>query len=218
METDSHERRRNQAVRDEMNGSALKEIPTSVPTVDVLVAESQLIAYAHSRPGESISDPRPGDIVLVRGAGWLGKAIRLFVRMRCRRDGVLSFAHWSHAGIIVSPQGHLVEVLHTGVVLSRLEKYRDQEYHYVYLDLSAADRTRASRYAYSCLRQKYGRLSFVLLALAVLLGDRFEVPDRGQQGCVALIVRALQRAGMTFARRPTDMTPADLAEKFGVTP
>jgi hypothetical protein len=200
------------------NGSALKELPFSVPAVDMPVAETQLIAYAHCRPGESIADPRPGDIVLVRGAGWLGKAIRFFVRMRCRRDGVPSFAHWSHAGIIVSPQGHLVEVLHTGVVLSRLEKYRDQEYHYVYLDLSAADRIRASRYAYSCLRQKYGRLSFVLLALAVLLGDRFEVPDRGQQGCVALIVRALQRAGMTFARRPTDMTPADLAEKFGVMP
>jgi hypothetical protein len=201
-----------------MNGLALKEIPASAPAVGVPVAESQLIAYARCRPGESIPDPRPGDVVLIRGAGWLGKAIRFFVRMRCRRDGVLSFAHWSHAGIIVSPQGHLVEVLHTGVVLSRLEKYRDKEYHYVYLDLSAADRTRASRYAYSCLRQKYGRLSFVLLALAVLLGDRFEVPDRGQQGCVALIVRALQRAGITFARRPTDMTPADVAAKFRVMP
>jgi hypothetical protein len=201
-----------------MNGSALNQIPTSAPAVGLPVATRQLIAYAHCRPGESISDPRPGDIVLVRGAGWLGKAIRFFVRMRCRRDGVPSFAHWSHAGIIVSPQGHLVEVLHTGVGLGNIEKYRDQEYHYVYLDLSAADRTRASRYAYSCLRQKYGRLSFVLLALAVLLGDRFEVPDRGQQGCVALIARALQRAGFTFARRPADMTPADLAEKFGVMP
>jgi hypothetical protein len=109
-------------------------------------------------------------------------------------------------------------VLHAGVALSSIEKYRDQDFHYVYLDLSAADRTRASRYAYSCLRQKYGRLSFVLFAFAVLLGDWFEVPDRGQQGCVALIVRALQRAGMTFARRPTDMTPADLAKKFDVLP
>jgi hypothetical protein len=182
------------------------------------VEEWQVTDYTHCGPGESITDPRPGDVVLVRGAGWLGKAIRLFVRMRCRRDGGRSFAHWSHAGIIVSPQGHLVEVVHTGVVLSHIEKYRDQEYHYVHLDLSAADRTRASRYAYSCLRQKYGRWSFVLFAFAVLLGDRFEVPDRGQQGCVALIARALQRAGMSFARRPTDMTPADLARKFGVMP
>ena len=196
-----------------MNGSPPKETLASVPA-----AEGQVIAYAHCRPGESIPDPRPGDVVLVRGAGWLGRAIRLFVRIRCRSDGDQSFAHWSHAGIIVSPEGHLVEVLHNGVVLSRIEKYRDQEYHYIYLDLSAADRIRASRYAYSCLRQKYGRWSFVLLAFAVLSGDRFAVPDRGQQGCVSLIARALQRAGMTFARRPTDMTPADLARKFGVMP
>ena len=201
-----------------MNGSALEEIPIPGPAAAVPVADRPAIAYTHCRPGEGICDPRPGDIVLVRSAGWLGKAIRLLVRVRCRRESCLSFAHWSHAGIIVSAQGHLVEVVHTGVVLNRIENYRDQDYHYVRLDLSAADRTRASRYAYSCLRQKYGRLSFLLFALAVLSGDRFEVPDRGQQGCVVLIARALHRAGITFARRPTDMTPADLAKRFGVMP
>jgi hypothetical protein len=176
------------------------------------------VAYKRCGPEESISDPRPGDIVLVRGIGWLGKSIRFFIRMRCRRDGDRALAHWSHAGIIVNTHGHLIEVVPRGVVLNRLENYRAQEYHYVYLDLSAADRIRASQYAYSCLRQKYGRFSFVLLALTVLTGDWFGVPDRGQQGCVALIARALQRAGVTFARKPTDMTPADLAKNFGVMP
>jgi hypothetical protein len=172
----------------------------------------------HRAPGEGIENSRPGDIVLIRGTGWLGKAIRCFVRMRCRRSEDRPFARWSHAAIIVSPRGHLVEVLHTGVVLSSLEKYRSQDYHYVYLTLSPADRTRAAHYACSCLGQNYGRLSFILLAFAVLSGDRFKVPDRGQQGCVALIARALQRAGITFARRPADMTPADLAKPFGVLP
>ena len=74
------------------------------------------------------------------------------------------------------------------------------------------------RFAYSGLRQKYGLFSFVTLAVTVLLGDRFHVPDRGQQGCAALVVRALQRAGMTFDRRPTDMIPADLAKQFHVMP
>jgi hypothetical protein len=68
------------------------------------------------------------------------------------------------------------------------------------------------------LRQKYGRSGFLLLALSVLLGDRLKVPDRGQQGCVALIVRALQRAGVRFEQRPVDMTPADLAKRFDVMP
>lgn len=201
-----------------MNGSALEEIPIPWPANAVPAADRPAIAYTHCRPGEGISDPRPGDVVLIRGAGWLGKAIRLFVRMRCRRESDLAFAHWSHAGIIISARGHLVEVVPSGVVLNHIENYRDQDYHYVQLDLSAADRTRAWRYAHSCLRQKYGRWGFVLLAFAVLTGDRFHVPDRGQQGCVALIARALQHAGMTFARRPTEMTPADLARKFGIMP
>jgi hypothetical protein len=59
---------------------------------------------------------------------------------------------------------------------------------------------------------------FLLLMLSVLLGDRFKVPDRGQQGRVALIVRALQRAGMTFEQQPSDMMPSDLAKRFGGRP
>jgi hypothetical protein len=201
-----------------MGESELKQTHASAPVGVTPAVSGRSIAYRCCGPGESISDPRPGDIVLVRGTGWLGKSIRFGMRIGCRRNGDRAFAHWSHAGIIVSAQGHLIEVIPRGVVLNRLENYRDQEYHYVYLDLSVADRARASSYAYSCLRQKYGRLSFILLTLAVFTGDWFEVPDRGQQGCVALIARALQRAGVTFARRPADMTPADLAKQFGVMP
>jgi hypothetical protein len=196
-----------------MSEAELKELHAPAPATT-----GSAVAYRRCGPGESISDPRPGDIVLVRGIGWLGTSIRFFIRMRCRRNGDRALAHWSHAGIIVNTQGHLIEVVPSGVVLNRLENYRAQEYHYVYLDLSAADRMRASSYAYSCLKQKYGRWSFTLLALTVLTGDWFGVPDRGQQGCVALIARALQRAGVTFARRPPDMTPADLAKNFGVMP
>jgi hypothetical protein len=202
-----------------MSGSALRETPAAAPAAIAPVADEQpMMSYTRYAPGEGTANTRPGDIVLVRGEGWLGRAIRAFVRIRCRRLADRPLAHWSHAAIIVSSGGYLVEVVHTGVVLSNLEKYRGQEYHYVHLNLSAAERTSVTQYAHSCLRQNYGRWSFFLLALAVLTGDWFEVPDRGQQGCVALIARALQRAGVTFARRPADMTPADLAKQFGVMP
>jgi hypothetical protein len=56
------------------------------------------------------------------------------------------------------------------------------------------------------------------LGKSVLPGERFKVPDRGQQGCVALIVPALQRAGVRFEQRPSDMMPSDLAKRFGVLP
>jgi hypothetical protein len=44
------------------------------------------------------------------------------------------------------------------------------------------------------------------------------VPDRGQQGCVSLIVRALQQVGVKFERPATDMSVVDLAKRFGVMP
>ncbi len=100
----------------------------------------------------------------------------------------------------------------------KIESYRWYDYHYVYLDLSEGQRREAVRFAYSCLKQKYGTLSSLLLGVAVLLGDRLRVPERGQQGCGALIARALQRAGMKFERSPVNMFPADLAKRFGVRP
>jgi hypothetical protein len=174
--------------------------------------------YVRCGPGEAIVNPKPADLVLVRGQNWISGLIRSFERIRYNREEDRPFAHWSHAALVVSSAGHIVEVLETGVLISRLDKYKDWEYHYVFLDLSESDRRRATRFAYSCVRQKYGLFGFLTLGATVLLGDRFHVPDRGQQGCVALVVRALQHAGMTFERRPTDMIPADLARQLGVRP
>jgi hypothetical protein len=174
--------------------------------------------YVRCGPGEGVTNPRPADLILVRGSNWMSKLIRCFERIRYRSPEDRPFTHWSHAALVVTPAGHLIEVLDTGVLMSTLEKYKDWEYHYVYLDLPESDRRQAVRFAYSCLREKYGLFSFLTLAIMVLVGDRIHVPDRGQQGCVAMVVRALQRAGMTFERRPTDMTPADLAKHFHVMP
>jgi hypothetical protein len=48
--------------------------------------------------------------------------------------------------------------------------------------------------------------------------DVFRVPDTGRPGCVSLIARALQRAGIVFERPPAELMPADLAKTFGVLP
>jgi hypothetical protein len=173
--------------------------------------------YVRCGPGEAISYPRPGDILLVRGVGFLGWGIREYERV-CARGKDRAFVHWSHAAVVVSARGHLVEVMHTGVALAVIEKYRDQEYHYVRIELSDSDRERVARYALSCVRQKYARWTFVRLAAAKLLGVRWHIPDRGQQGCISLIVRALQQVGVPFERAATDMSVVDLAKHFGVRP
>jgi hypothetical protein len=201
-----------------MTAVAASKLSVSAPAHVAPIMAGEPNGYVRCGPGMEISNPRPADLVLIRSTNWLGKLIRFFERMRFRTPADRPFAYWSHAALVVTSAGHLVEVVHRGVVLRKIERYRNLEYHYVHLDLSESDRNKAVSFAYSCLREKYGLSGFLLLAAAVLLGDRFQVPDRGQQGCVALIVRALQRAGVTFERRPVDMTPGDLAKRFGVLP
>jgi hypothetical protein len=200
-----------------MTGMATAELTISDQTDLAPIRQERAGKYVRCAPGESVAAPRPGDVILIRGRGWLGQVIRAVQRVRYRKQEDHPFAYWSHAALIVTPW-HLIEVVHAGVVMRKIEKYRDHEYHYVYLELSESDRSKAVAFAYSCLRQKYGVSSSLLLGASALLGDRFKVADRGEQGCVALIVRALQGAGMTFERGPSDMMPADLAKRFGVVP
>src|SRR6188472_1650226 len=82
-------------------------------------------------------------LLLIRSTNWLGSLIRFFERVRFRRPTDRPFAYWSHAALVVTSGEHLIEVLHTGVVLRKIGKYRNQEYHYVYLDLSESDRSKA---------------------------------------------------------------------------
>jgi hypothetical protein len=110
----------------------------------------------------------------------------------------------------------MVEVNARGVVISDIRQYRECDYHYVWLDLPEAGRKAAVQFARSCLKQKYSLRNFLLLAATIALGDRIRMPDSGH-GCVSLVARALQEAGIRFDRKPTDMTPVDLAKRFGVT-
>jgi hypothetical protein len=66
--------------------------------------------------------PRPGDILLLRGVGFLGWGIREYERI-CARGKDRAFVHWSHAALVVSARGHLAEVLHNGVGFTWIGKY-----------------------------------------------------------------------------------------------
>lgn len=188
----------------------------AMPFVVAMAAPAAPHGYVRCRPGETISRPRPGDIILVRPVGWLERSIPAFARMWARDTKERASAPWSHAALVVSWHGHLVEALHNGVALSAIENYRDRDYHYVRIELPDADRAEVARYAVSCLRRAPGRWSFALAALAKVGRGRSRLAKRSRQECVALVVRALQRAGMTFEHPPADMSVADLARRFGV--
>lgn len=180
-------------------------------------AGADVDGYVRCRPGEIVTGLRLGDLILIRGSGWLGWAIRLGAWRRFRNDD-LRYGYWSHAALVVTHAGHLLEVHARGVGLCGIEKYRETDFCHVRLDLSEAARRAAAQYAYGCLGQRYDLMGFALLGLSVTFGDLFRVPDTGRPGCVSLIVRALERAGIAFDRAPPDMMPADLAKRFGVLP
>jgi hypothetical protein len=171
--------------------------------------------YVRCPPGEIVTGLRRGDVVLIRGPGWLGRLIRFGAWWRFREE-FPRYGYWSHAALVINDAGHLLEVHVRGVALCGIEKYRDCDFCRVRLDLSAAARHEVANYARGCLGQRYDLWGAVLLAISVTLGDLFRVPDTGKPGCVSLIARALQRAGVTFDRSPPEMMPADLAKKFGV--
>lgn len=173
--------------------------------------------YLHCRSGETVSRPRPGDIILVRDKNWLGWLIRGIGRIRYRAAEDRSYNYWSHAALVTSSTGRMVEVGSRGVVRSHIRLYRNRDYHYVWLDLPDAGRSAAVQFARSCVGQKYSLRNSLLLTASIALGERIPIPDSGHN-CISLIARALQEAGIRFDRKPTDMMPADLARRFGVTP
>ena len=133
-------------------------------------------AYVHCRPGETVSRTRPGDIILVRNKQWLGLFIRGFIRFRCRAPEDRPYAYWTHAALVATRAGHLVEVNGRGVIFSHVREYRDCHYHYVRLDLSDADRRAAVQFARSLLGQKYSLRNLLLLGASIALGDLIRMP------------------------------------------
>jgi hypothetical protein len=184
---------------------------------DAAMTSAPRARCVHYAPGQGVSRSRPGDVVLLRHTDLLGLLIRAFARIRFRAPEDRPYTYWSHVALVVSTAGHVVEVNTRGVMVSHIRNYRDRDYHYVALDLPAAGRSAAARYALSCVKQKYSVRNFLLLAATIALGDRVRMPDSGH-GCVSLVARALQQAGIGFDRKPTDMVPADLAKQLDVIP
>ncbi len=169
-------------------------------------------------PGTTIVFPRPGDFILVAGEDWLAAFIRWAERRRFRRADERPYAHWSHAALVTGARGRIVEVLPRGVVADNLAKYRSQEYRYVHVGATREERRAAVRFAEGCVGQPYATASLLTFALGVLLCRPVSLHDGGRQSCASLVAGALTQGHATFDRAPLDMTPADLARHYGVTP
>jgi uncharacterized protein YycO len=172
-------------------------------------------------------NPEPGDFILCHRKGLASSIIRMGERLRFR-----SGARWSHVVFVVQapesgtdPGGHsgwnspgyVIEALTKGVVRTPLSDYDNIERQVVSTHLASTDRAQAIGFAQSCVGQKYGWT--VIFACAL----RFLTPGRGlwfgmngTEICSGLVAQCLVRGWANFKSNPSSLTPAELAEEYGV--
>jgi hypothetical protein len=167
-------------------------------------------------PGREPFNTEPGDFILVHGHRLASRLIGLGQALRftgARRR----FAHWTHAALIVGYRGEIIEAQFGGVRRARLARYLHSDYRLVHVNASPAERMHAAAYAESMAdrRAGYDWTDFVSLG-TMLAGSRFALVTDGRCVCSTLVANALERCGYVFQHNAECMTPADLAEKFGV--
>jgi uncharacterized protein YycO len=168
-------------------------------------------------PGEAADTPRPGDFILTHGSSLMGRLIRVGQRLRLR-GADRRYARWNHAALIVDDAGGLIEADEGGVHRAYLTKYAAVEYYLVRIQASDEARGHAVAFAEWSLREPFGWLTFISVALALLAGSRFDFGLDGQETCSGLVARALEHAGKILETAPSRAMPADLARQFAIEP
>jgi len=176
----------------------------------------QFLPGQATAPGEF----QPGDFILTHGSSFISRLIRFGQAIRFHGPD-RKYIWWNHAAVVASKDGDLIEALNAGVIRTRISRYKETEYHLVQLEGSLADqhdRDQAVKFAERSLKQKYGYLTVISIALSLLTGAKFAFGYDGQSICSGLVARALERTNKIFDRTPSHIMPADLAKSFGVNP
>ena len=163
---------------------------------------------------EEAREFEPGDFILTKSTrmvGWLIRTGQLF-----RFKG--KHAKWTHAALIVSKEGDLIEACGGGVIRSHISQYKKKEYHLIRLGEMAdeKDRQKMVNFAEWCLRYDYGHLTIISISLCLITGWKFLFGMDNRIICSALVARALERTRVIFDKNPSFIMPADLAKYFRI--
>ncbi len=170
-------------------------------------------------PGEAPSAVRPGDFILTHRRRRPMPALITLAQRRRFRGAARTFAHWSHAALVVGSDGLLVEAEGSGVTRSPIAKYHRDEYHLVRMDgrLDERQRAVAAAAATRLVGDRFDYLVMLSLTAWLVTGIRVRWQRRGHQVCSGLVASALVEAGQRFLPDPAFMLPADLAVAYGVS-
>jgi uncharacterized protein YycO len=161
-----------------------------------------------------------GDFILTHRNSLISYIIRFGEWMRFWGEKK-KYAWWSHAALIVSKEGGIIEALYDGVKDGNISEYKATEYTIVRIhkDLaSEEDREEVVKYAKWATGHRYGYLTIISIAFSLIFGGKFSFFIDGQFICSGLVARALERTKVIFDRSPSHIMPADLAFFFKVDP
>lgn len=182
-------------------------------------------------PGSTLVDPAdggvvadgwlPGDFVLSRAHGFKHHVIKWGQRMRIR-GADKCYVGYTHAALVTSAAGDLVEAVGAGVRTSSLQIYaaNNEVYRIVRIDVSAEDRQQMIDFAYSRVNAKapYGFVTNLSIAWWAFTGSRLTFFLDGSFTCSGLVAAALERTSVIFATNAARVMPAQLAIYFKAPP
>jgi hypothetical protein len=160
----------------------------------------------------------PGDFLLGRAHGVKHDLIRFGQNLRLHGEDK-RYCVYTHAALVVSPSGKIIEAVGEGVRATSLKQYViDKEvYQVVRIEASAHDRQQVIDFAAFVLdsRAPYAFLANISTALWAFTGSRLMFFLDGSFTCSGLVAASLERTGAMFGMNSARMMPAQLAVFFG---
>ena len=159
---------------------------------------------------------KPGDIVVTDVGGyWYHPLIEFGQRVRYgNKSG--SFTGFTHAAIVYSEDGDLIEALGTGVERTHISRYANTVHAVLDTGLDDRDREQAVNFALSVAdaRREYGWITIASIAFSLLTGSKLTVSRAGTAICSGLVAEALAHGGEIFDNPPSHVMPAELAARY----
>lgn len=189
------------------------------PLTALKVVEAVSVVEAEALAAQPVL--RPGDFLLGRAHGFRHDVLRRGQRLRLRPEQ-RRYAGYTHAALVVSPYGDLIEAVGEGVHRSHVRSYAADEEYYRIVHIRATDEDRRQMVAFAeavlARRAPYGFLSNVSTAFWAVTGSRLVFFLDGSYTCSGLVAAALERTASRLPTASARMMPAQLAILFGAPP
>jgi len=198
-------------------------IPVPVPTAVRLQTQGlppalppDELIIEHVPAWKTATAVEPGDFVLSRAHGVKHKIIKWGQGLRITNSADRCYRDYTHAALVVSADGDIIEAVGSGVRRNNLEAFVPRTYEVVHITASDEDRAQAVAVAVDALGRhaRYNGLATISITLWAFTGSRLIFFTDGAFTCSGLVARAMLAIGAVFSVDATRVTPAQLAIYF----